>query len=56
LWQVSDESTAVLMQEYYRHLLKGERKSAALAEARYTVFSKGFKDPFFRAPFILVGE
>ncbi len=56
LWQVSDESTAVLMQEYYRHLLKGERKSAALAEARYTVFSKGFKDPFFWAPFILVGE
>jgi len=56
LWQVSDESTAVLMQEYYRHLLKGERKSAALAEARYSVFSKGFKDPFFWAPFILVGE
>lgn len=56
LWQVSDESTAVLMQEYYRHLLKGERKSAALAEARDTVFSKGFKDPFFWAPFILVGE
>jgi len=56
LWQVSDESTAVLMQEYYRHLLKGERKSAALAEARYTVFSKGFKDPFFWSPFILIGE
>jgi len=56
LWQVSDESTSLLMQEYYRHLLNGERKSAALAEARYTVFSKGFKDPFFWAPFILVGE
>jgi CHAT domain-containing protein len=56
LWQVSDESTAVLMQEYYRHLLKGERKSAALAEARNTIFSKGFKDPFFWAPFILIGE
>jgi CHAT domain-containing protein/tetratricopeptide (TPR) repeat protein len=56
LWQVADESTAALMEEYYRHLLKGERKSAALAEARYTVFSKGFKDPFFWAPFILIGE
>jgi CHAT domain-containing protein len=56
LWQVSDESTATLMEEYYRHLLKHERKSAALAEARFAVFSKGFKDPFFWAPFILIGE
>ena len=56
LWQVSDESTAVLMQEYYRHLLKGEKKSAALAEARYTTYSKGFKNAFFWAPFILIGE
>lgn len=56
LWQVSDESTAVLMEEYYRNLLKNERKSIALAEARYAVFSKGFKSPFFWAPFILIGE
>jgi CHAT domain-containing protein len=56
LWQVSDESTAVLMEEYYRNLLKNESKSIALAEARYAVFSKGFKNPFFWAPFILIGE
>lgn len=24
LWQISDESTAVMMQEYYPHLLKGQ--------------------------------
>jgi CHAT domain-containing protein len=56
LWQVSDESTAVLMEEYYRSLLKNERKSSALAKARYAVFSEGFKNPFFWAPFILIGE
>jgi CHAT domain-containing protein/uncharacterized protein HemY len=56
LWQVSDESTAVLMQEYYRNLLEGKPKSAALAEARFAVFAKGFKEPFFWAPFISMGE
>jgi CHAT domain-containing protein/uncharacterized protein HemY len=56
LWQVSDESTAVLMKNYYRGLLAGKRKSVALAEARYAVFNSGSKDPFFWAPFIVIGE
>jgi CHAT domain-containing protein len=56
LWQVSDESTAMLMQQYYRNLLNNQPKSIALADARYAVFSKGFKNPFFWAPFILIGE
>lgn len=56
LWQVSDESTALLMTQYYRGLLAGKQKSVALAEARYTVFKKGAKNPFFWAPFIVIGE
>lgn len=56
LWQVSDESTALLMEEYYRNFLGGKKKSVALAEARYAVVAKGFKDPFFWAPFISIGE
>jgi len=56
LWQVSDESTAVLMEQYYRGLLEGKRKSVALAEARNVVFSRGQKNPFFWAPFIVIGE
>src|SRR5260221_7943503 len=32
LWQVSDESTAALMEEYYRGLLSGKKKSVALAD------------------------
>ena len=56
LWQVSDASTAVLMKHYYEGLLAGKQKSVALAEARYAVFASGDKDPFFWAPFVLIGE
>jgi CHAT domain-containing protein/tetratricopeptide (TPR) repeat protein len=56
LWQVSDESTALLMKSYYAGLLAGKKKSVALAEARYGVFASGSKDPFFWAPFIVIGE
>lgn len=56
LWQVSDESTAILMKSYYGGLLAGKKKSVALAEARYVVFASGSKDPFFWAPFIVIGE
>jgi len=56
LWQVSDESTAVLMAKYYEGLLAGKKKSIALAEARYAVFKSGSKNPFLWAPFIVIGE
>jgi CHAT domain-containing protein/tetratricopeptide (TPR) repeat protein len=56
LWQVSDESTAVLMRNYYSGILQGKAKSVALAEARQAVYSNGSKDPFFWAPFIVIGE
>jgi CHAT domain-containing protein/tetratricopeptide (TPR) repeat protein len=56
LWQVSDESTAVLMKSYYGALLAGKKKGAALAEARQAVFASGSKDPFFWAPFVVIGE
>jgi CHAT domain-containing protein len=56
LWQVSDDSTAVLMKKYYEGLLANKKKSVALAEARSAVFEGGSKDPFFWAPFIVIGE
>jgi len=58
LWQVSDESTAILMTKYYRSILDGKKKSVALAEARSAVFEAGGKNqnPFFWAPFIIIGE
>jgi CHAT domain-containing protein/Tfp pilus assembly protein PilF len=56
LWQVSDESTAELMEKYYRGVLAGKAKNVALAEARQTLFSGRYSDPFYWAPFILIGE
>jgi CHAT domain-containing protein len=56
LWQVSDESTAILMEQYYRGILDGKSKSVALAEARQQLFAKGYRNPYYWAPFILVGE
>jgi CHAT domain-containing protein len=56
LWKVEDQSTSVLMQEFYGNLLKGMSKDAALAGARSTLFSRGYTNPFFWAPFVLTGE
>lgn len=56
LWQVSDESTVLFMEEFYHHLLAGESKDKALASARSTLFKGKYKDPFYWAPFILIGE
>jgi CHAT domain-containing protein len=56
LWQVSDDSTALLMEKYYEGILDNKKKSVALAEARYAVFTHGSKSPFFWAPFIVIGE
>jgi CHAT domain-containing protein len=44
------------MEEYYRLLLFGESKDKALAGARIKLFSGRYKDPFYWAPFILIGE
>jgi CHAT domain-containing protein len=58
LWKVDDKSTAILMQEFYRNLLNGMRKDAALAAARSTLVSKSkdYTNPFYWAPFVLTGE
>ena len=56
LWQVADESTAMLMVNYYKGLLQNERKSVALAQARKAVFESGLRNPYFWAPFIVIGE
>ena len=56
LWHVSDSSTAVFMQEFYRNVLKGMPKAEALAAARSALFTQGYDNPFFWAPFVLTGE
>lgn len=56
LWQVSDNSTAIFMQEFYRNLIKGMPKAASLAAAREFLVAQGYSNPFFWAPFVLTGE
>ena len=56
LWQVSDNSTQILMEQYYKNILEGKSKSEALAAARTYLFRNGFSDPFFWAPFVLIGD
>ena len=56
LWEVADESTAVLMEEFYRLLVQGVDTAEALAEAKRRVREKGYDNPFFWAPFVLIGD
>ncbi len=62
LWSVDDESTRVLMREFYRRLLPGpgevsQTKVEALRSAQKHLINSGgpLRHPFYWAPFILVG-
>ncbi len=59
LWAVDDRSTAVLMTDFYRDLLAGSGKGAALRQAQCRMIRSGpdqYAHPYFWAPFYLVGE
>jgi len=58
LWNVSDNSTSILMNRFYTNLIKeGLNKAEALREARLSMIKDGeFAHPFYWAPFILTGS
>jgi CHAT domain-containing protein len=58
LWSVNDESTAKLMQEFYRQLTTDRvSKSEALRQAQLKLLQNPlYKHPYFWAPFVLVGN
>ncbi len=60
LWQVADQSTSQLMIEFYRQHLFFDHLSdfnLALREAKKTLIrSENYNEPYFWAPFILVGQ
>jgi len=57
LWKVSDQSTSDLMIDFYNHLLEGNTKAASLREAKLKLIkSKEFANPYYWAPFILIGN
>jgi CHAT domain-containing protein len=59
LWSVEDEATATIMERFYRHLKDGLNKRAALRQAKLDYLETAReekKDPFYWAPFILIGD
>jgi len=55
LWKVSDESTAVLMQQFYRGLARGLKPAEALRESALAVRAK-YPHPFYWAAFVVTGR
>lgn len=56
-WQVSDESTADLMESFYSSLLSGRDKATALQQSKRKMLRKGkYSHPFYWAPFVLIGK
>lgn len=55
LWRVSDETTRELMKGYYRNLLKGQGRAAALNRAMRDL-RRQHPHPYFWAPFIHIGK
>lgn len=55
LWRVEDGSTARLMERFYENLRAGRSKGAALREAQLASLAEQSAQPYFWAPFQLVG-
>ncbi len=59
LWQIHDESTSIIMQQFYKHLSKNANKAEALRQAKlaYIKKAKGLKaHPVYWSPFIQIGD
>jgi len=57
LWQVDDSSTPGLMISFYRRLDQDVDKAESLRQAKLEMIRQGqFSQPFYWAPFILIGE
>ena len=58
LWAINDRSTSQLMVRFYRNLIEGKQgKAAALRSAQLEFLrSQEYNDPYYWAPFVLVGQ
>ncbi len=59
LWSVDDEATSIIMSNFYGHLKEGLCKNEALRLAKIDYLNESTsikKDPFYWAPFILIGN
>ena len=57
LWKVSDDSTKLLMEEYYQELKKGASPAAAIQHAQKALIAeKTTRHPYHWAAFLLIGD
>jgi len=57
LWRVDERSTLILMERFYREILAGAGFAEALRQAQLYLRSlTRFADPYYWAPFIIVGH
>jgi CHAT domain-containing protein len=57
LWGVDDSSTSEIMVDFHRELRRGQSKTHALRDAMLKALSTNrYKDPYYWAPFTLVGD
>jgi CHAT domain-containing protein len=55
LWTVDDVFTASFMEQFYTHLLAGERPAAALRSAQRSMLL-AYPHPYYWSPFLLLGR
>jgi CHAT domain-containing protein len=56
LWPVVEDSSVMLMKEFFKHRKQGKTKLEAWALSRREVRNAGFEHPLFWAAFVLVGQ
>ncbi len=57
LWAVNDESTRILMVNFYRHLLRnGGAEALAQAQREVRQEDSRYRHPYYWAPFVIVGS
>jgi len=55
-WKVADASTALLMQYFYEHAIEKKLPfPEALQKAKIDLIKDGYDDPYYWAPFVLLG-
>lgn len=57
LWQADDESTNIILQNFYELLKEGKEKDTALREAKLNYLAMNRKSfPYFWSAFVLMGD
>lgn len=56
LWWVDDRATSQLMELFYDELIMGNTKAQALQNAQRQLIAQGKNEPYYWAPFVLIGN